>query len=132
MSGVGVYRAPMRARDRDEPGAPYGLASGLVGIGAARDRQVERFGDVPAGSFVWTRDPDGAFFLGRIDGPLREVDGDAGIVWARDCTWQDRPFAELEVPAGVAATFARGGRNFQQIHADGIEDQTAALWDGGR
>lgn len=125
-----VYRAPMRARDRDDPGAPFGLAHDLVGIGAARERQVERFGAVPEGSFVWTRDPDGAYFLGRIRGELREVDSDVGIVWARDCAWLDRPFAELEVPAGVAATFARGGRNFQQIHADGIEAQTAAVWDG--
>ena len=123
-----VYRAPMRARDRDDPGAPFGLAHDLVGIGAATERQVERFGSAPDGAFVWTRDPDGAYVLGRIRGELRQVDSDVGIVWARSCDWLDRPFAELEVPAGVAATFARGGRNFQQIHAAGIEDQTAALW----
>jgi hypothetical protein len=123
-----VYRAPMRARDRNDPGAPFGLEHDLVGIGDMDERRVERFGAVAAGSFVWTRDPDGAYFLGRVAGALHRVDSDVGIVWARPCDWLDRPFAELEVPAAVAATFARGGRNFQQIHATGIEDQTAALW----
>jgi hypothetical protein len=125
-----VYRAPMRARDRDDPGAPFGLAHDLVGIGEATERQVERFGDVPDGSFVWTRDPDGAYWLGRVRGPLRRVESDVGIVWARSCDWLDRPFGEPDIPPAVAATFARGGRNFQQTHATGVEEQTAALWSG--
>jgi hypothetical protein len=30
--------------------------------------------------------------------------------------------------AGVAATFARGGRNFQRTHGDAVERRTADLW----
>jgi hypothetical protein len=28
----------------------------------------------------------------------------------------------------VAATFARGGRNFQRTHGDAVERRTAELW----
>lgn len=40
---------------------------------------------------------------------------DGVFVWTRD----------------VAATFARGGRNFQRIHDEESERLTAELWDGG-
>jgi hypothetical protein len=133
-----IYRAPMRARDLDLPpgaGAEFGLEHGVVGIGRASDRAVARFADLPDGAFVWTRDTAGAYFLGRIAGPCRDEDSaaarDVGIRHVRPATWLDRPFAEDEVPPAVAATFARGGRNFQRTHSEVAERRTAELWDRG-
>jgi hypothetical protein len=126
-----VFRAPTRARSHDAPpgvGARYGLARGVVGIGDTDERRIARFGAVPEGVFVWTRDTDGMYWLGRIAGPLRAADGTAGLTHVRAAEWLERPFGEDAVPAGVAATFARGGRNFQRTHGDAVERRTAELW----
>jgi hypothetical protein len=151
----------MRARDRDVPagvGAQHGVERGLVGIGdalgdvpatlgeavaAAADahgekagRMLQRFAEVPDGAFVWTREAGGDYRLGRIAGPWRYDDSPAarrvGLHHVRPATWLERPFGEHEVPAGVSATFARGGRNFQQTHDAAAERRTAELWDAHR
>lgn len=129
----------MRPRGRALPagaGAAHGIAHALVGIGDGADRRsdelLERFARAPDGSFLWTRDDAGAFRLGRIAGPLRFDDAPAareiGLPHVRPATWLDRRFAEHEVPGAVAATFARGGLNFQQIRNAAAERDTAALW----
>ena len=133
-----VYRAPMRSRRNDidlQPTIDRALAMGLVGFGdAGADerlaRRIDRFAEVPDGSFVWTRDTEGLYWLGRISGPLRHDDDGVGVdlVHVRPCRWLADPVLESEVPAAVLATFARGGRNFQQTHAPGVGDQTAAIW----
>jgi hypothetical protein len=152
-----IYRAPMRARDRDcEPGAgaDHGLEHGLVGIGdvletapatlqeavtAAAEahgekagRMLERFAAIPDGTFVWTRASTGMFHLGRISGPWRYDASDAaravGIPHVRPATWLDRAFGPDDVPAAVAETFARGGRNLQRTHSERAERRTAELW----
>jgi hypothetical protein len=46
----------------------------------------------------------------------------------RPAQWLERPFADDEVPAAVARTFARGGRNLQRIHDADAERRTAELW----
>lgn len=128
---VPIYRAPMRPRDRDLPAADHGLAHGIVGIGDMPERAVGRFAELPDGTFVWTRDSAGMYHLGRIAGPVRQDEHsarEAGLVHLRDTTWLDRPFAPDEVPPAVAATFARGGRNFQRTHDAGAERRTAELW----
>lgn len=134
-----IYRAPMRARNLDVPagaGAEYGVARGLVGIGAGEgergQRLLHRFATVPEGVFVWTRDEGGAYYLGLIAGPVRE-DRSAGaravgIRHVRPTTWLDRRFQEAEVPRAVAETFARGGRNFQRTRDADAERQTEELW----
>jgi hypothetical protein len=153
-----IYRAPMRARDRDLPpgaGAEHGVARGLVGIGDGlprpplaleeavaaaaavhgdkAGRMLRAFASVPDGSFVWTRAADGGFRLGRIAGPWRYDDSPAaravGVVHMRPATWLERTFGEDDVPAAVAATFARGGRNFQRTRDERAEAETMALWD---
>lgn len=158
VSKAGVYRAPMRARTLDltpGAGAAHGIAHALVGTGDALDpppatlgdaisaaaatygekagRMLGRFAEVPQGAFVWTRLDDGTYRLGRITGPWRYDDGTAatavGIHHVRDAAWLDRPFGDDAVPPAVAATFARGGRNLQRIHGDGVDEATAALWD---
>ncbi|MDG5485993.1 GAF domain-containing protein [Mycolicibacterium gadium] len=134
-----VYRAPMRSRRDDiDPRSTVGraLAKGVVGFGDAGadddrlDRRVARFADVADGSFVWTRDADGLFWLGRIEGPLFYDDAGAAVdlVHVRRCRWIAEPVLEPEVPSAVLATFARGGRNFQQTHDPEVGEQTAAIW----
>ena len=130
----------MRARDHDAPagaGAEFGLAHGLVGIGDGPGenaaRIVRRFAELPDGTFVWTRTADGAYHLGRISGPWGRANSPAaravGIRHVRPATWLDRPFGEDAVPAAVAATFARGGRNFQRTHPESAERRTSELWE---
>jgi hypothetical protein len=136
-----VYRAPMRSRRDDidvQPTIDRALAMGLVGFGDAGgagaddrlDRRVARFGDVADGSFVWTRDAGGLYWLGRIDGPLFYDDAGAAVdlVHVRPCRWTAEPVLEPDVPAAVLATFARGGRNFQQTHDAAVGEQSAAIW----
>lgn len=134
-----IYRAPMRSRELDLPpgkGAEYGLAQGVVGIGPGRGekaaRMLHRFATLPDGVFVWTRDCAGHYYLGQVAGPLRE-DRSAGaaavgISHVRPTVWLEHAFQEDEVPGAVAATFARGGRNFQQTHDDQAESATAETW----
>jgi hypothetical protein len=128
----------MRARSLDVPpgaGAAFGLARGLVGIGddpgEKAARMARRLGDLPDGTFVWTRDRDGLYWLGRIAGPARYDDSpaarEAGIHHVRPATWLERPFGEDDAPAGVVATFARGGRNMQRIRD--AERETPVLWE---
>jgi hypothetical protein len=125
----GVYRAPMWSRldevDR-RLAVERALRLGLVGMGdrsgdertAAR---LERFKAVPDGAEVWTRDEDGLFRRGVITGPWRYDDGpdayDADLRHVRPCDWDDEALEEHRVPAAVAATFRRGGRNFQRVRA---------------
>ncbi|MET0931260.1 MAG: GAF domain-containing protein [Aeromicrobium sp.] len=133
-----VYRAPLRSRRDDVDHAAAvdrALRLGLVGMGEATDeraeRRLERLAAAPIGAFVWTRHPDGAVHLGRITGPWRrDEDGIAiDLVNVRDCDWIAEPVDAALVPPAVAQTFARGGRNFQQIHPGDVEAHTATVWD---
>ena len=136
---IPIFRAPMRSRRIDLPpgtGAEYGLEHGVVGIdpgeGEKAARSVHRFATLPDGVFVWTRDRAGGYHLGQISGDMREVDSRAarraGIRYVRPARWLGRAYTESEVPPPVAATFARGGRNFQRTHGAEAERLTAELW----
>jgi hypothetical protein len=147
----------MRARDRDLPagvGAARGLESGLVGIGDAlarapetlaravaaatvehgekAGRMLQRFADLPRGTLVWTRGPNGAFHLGRIRGPWRYDDTPGaravGIHHTRPTQWLGPSFGTDRVPVAVAAAFARGGRNLQRINDAAAKQQSEELW----
>ncbi len=87
------------------------------------ERRLERFASAPLGSFVWTRDAAGAVYVGRLTGPLRydAAGADVDLVNVRDTDWVTRPVDAALVPPAVAQTFARGGRNFQQIHPGDVE-----------
>jgi hypothetical protein len=140
------FRAPMRSRRDDvDPALAVvrALERGLVGMGgrlattpatlaeALADlseeydervaRRVERFAAVPEDSVVWTRDPDGLFWCGRIVGPWRYDDEPAALaadlVHVRKTRWDDDGLPEHLVPAAVVASFGRGGRNLQRIRA---------------
>lgn len=151
-----VFRAPMRSRRDDiDPAAAveWALAEALCGVGGVMEpapgtvedavvlarhcyderlaRRLRRFADAPRGARVWTRDGDGLFWVGELTGPWRYDSIPAAVavdlVHVRDCRWHPVPFEELRVPDAVRATFARGGRNWQQIHGAGVEAQTRAL-----
>jgi hypothetical protein len=87
-------------------------------------RRLERFMAVPDGATVWTQDGEGLFRRGVLTGPwsydASAAALEADLVHVRPCSWGP-PLAEHEVPAAVAATFRRGGRNFQRIRALGGE-----------
>lgn len=135
-----VYRAPMRSRRDDiDPQAAIdrALATGVVGFGDAgfderMARRVERFADAADGSFAWTRDADGLFWLGRIDGAYYRDDDPAAtavdLVHVRPCRWLAEPVLESDTPPAVLATYARGGRNFQQTHSPDVGPQTERIW----
>jgi hypothetical protein len=136
-----VYRAPMRAREREDVpagrGAEHAVGAGVVGIGdgpGERDaRRVARLADLPDGAFLWTRVTDGTFRLGRVCGGAVAFDDSpaaraVGIVHVRPARWLERVFERDELPAAVAATFARGGLNLQRTHDAAAEQATAALW----
>ncbi|WP_101846880.1 GAF domain-containing protein [Zhihengliuella sp. ISTPL4] len=152
-----VYRVPMRSHDDAVPrglAVERALTVGVCGMGGRLDRaprslaaalaavdarygeraagRLERFAAVPEGAFVWTRDEDGLFWLGCLVGPWRYDDdpaaAEADLVHVRDCRWRGRPVDASAVPPGVTATFARGGRNGQRIHAAGTGNLSALLW----
>lgn len=156
-----VYRAPMRSRDDAVAaglavdralregvcgvggridGRPASLAAALEAVDARHGermaRRLERFSAVPDGAFVWTRDLDGLFWLGRLRGPWRYDDSPEALacdlVHVRPCEWLSGPVEERLVPGGVRHSFARGGRNWQRVHADGVSPLSAAVWDGAR
>lgn len=141
---VAVFRAPMRSRsDAIEPQATIDRARrlGLCGFGrlvsrpaekVRLERRVARFAALDEGSFVWNRDTDGWFWLGRISGPYHydddKVAAAVDLVHTRSCDWLSMPVLEQDVPAAVVATFGRGGRNFQEIHHPSIGEQTQQIW----
>jgi hypothetical protein len=139
-----VYRAPMRSRcDGIDPRTTIdrALQLGLCGFGRLVTRpsdeqrlarRVDRFAEMPDGSFVWTRDAGGLFWLGRIDGAYIYDDDAAAaavdLVHVRPCVWLPAPLLESGVPAAVVATFRRGGRNFQQTHDPTVGPETERIW----
>jgi hypothetical protein len=87
---------------------------------------------VTAGSFAWTRDGGDRYWLGRIDGAYF-YDGRAGaetvdLVHVRPCEWRVSAVSDGDVPEAVIATFGRGGRNFQQTHASGVDSESLRAW----
>lgn len=142
---VAVYRAPMRSRnDALELQATIERARrlGLCGFGQSVSRSAEqerlacrvaRFAELDDGSFVWTRDTNGWFWLGRISGPYfydaNETAAAVDLVHVRPCEWLPTPILEPDAPAAIIATFRRGGRNFQEIHHPSIDEETQRIWD---
>lgn len=111
------------------------LRIGVCGMGEAGDdraeRRLERFIAAPVGAFVWTRDGDGRTYVGRLTGPWRHDEAGASVdlVEVRDTEWVTEPVDASLIPPAVAQTFARGGRNFQQIHPGDVETETDLLWE---
>ncbi len=99
-------------------------------------RRLRRFAAVEDGVHVWTRDIDGMYWLGRLAGEWfyddRPEAAAVDLVHVRPCQWLKAPIADARVPPGILATFARGGRNWQQTHDDAAAEHSALLWEGAR
>jgi len=104
---------------------PRDSADALARVSEEHDervaRRLERFIAVPDGAEVWTRDPAALFHRGVVTGPWR-YDADPAayavdLTHVRPCSWEPGALAEHQLPTAVAATFRRGGRNFQRIRA---------------
>jgi hypothetical protein len=139
---VAVYRAPMRSRDDGiDAGQTIARARrlGVCGFGELEVeehrlmRRIARFADAPDGALVWTREPEGLFWLGRIEGSYRRDNTGAAtavdLVHVRPCRWLPAPILEPEVPSAVLATYRRGGRNFQQTHGSAVGRESSRLWE---
>lgn len=141
---IAVYRAPMRSRRDDielRATIERARSRGLCGFGGPTQpppddrlaRRIARFREIEDGSFVWTRDADGLYWLGRIQGPyFYDADEDAAavdLVHVRPTRWLTEALLEHEVPAAVIATFRRGGRNFQQTHDSTVGAESLRIWE---
>jgi hypothetical protein len=95
-------------------------------------RRLRRFAEVPDGAFVWTRELDGLYRLGRLTGPwYYDTTAPAAavdLVQVRKCMWSPTLFPEA--PSGTTHAFGRGGRNFQRIADLEVELETERLWIG--
>jgi hypothetical protein len=115
---------------------PRTPAEAVLGVARAHGekagRLLLRFIGLVDGTFVWTRQSDGTYRLGRIAGPWRYDDSPlahkVGIHHVRRAHWSGRHFNDTDVPEGVARAFARGGRNLQRTHDRIAERQTAGYW----
>ena len=152
-----VYRAPMRSRRDDvdvratiERALRLGLCGfggelrpGPPNVGAAVKsaerrydtrvaRRIARFAEIEDGAFVWTRDGDLLYWLGRITGPWSYDASTAAakvdLVHVRPCQWSTAPVLERDAPAAVVATFGRGGRNLQRIRDPAVGPATEEIW----
>ncbi len=120
--------------------APLNIADALITLRREHDERlaarVERFATAAEGSLVWTRDGDGFYWLGCVRGRwvYDDSSGAAAIdlVHVRPCQWVGAPIPDQAVPAGVLATFSRGGKNWQGIHAAGVFSESMRLWERGR
>jgi hypothetical protein len=93
---------------------------------------LARFKELPDGAVLWTRLGDGSYRLGRVAGPYYYDGSDAaqslGLPHARAVRWLDARFGEEETPRPVVETFARGGRNLQQIRHPDAERRSSEFW----
>lgn len=110
----------------------FGQLVGRPGEQESLNRRVSRFTEAEDGSFVWTREADGLFWLGRIRGTYfydtDEAAAAVDLVHVRPCDWMAEPLLEPDVPDAVIETFRRGGRNFQQTHHPTVGIQTQRIW----
>lgn len=112
-----VYRAPMRSRHDDvDPGLAVerALASGVCGVGGRLSTPPSTLAEA----------------LARTDDHGSPDALATDLVHVRACDWLARPVPPERVPAATLATFARGGRNFQQTHDATVGADSAALWQG--
>jgi hypothetical protein len=130
-----IARGLVGIGERVEPSPPTEAAAVLaltMEHGEKAGRMLHHFAELADGVFVWTRQADGLYRLGRIIGPWRYDDSPemaaVGIHHVRPASWSEHAFSDESVPGAVFQTFARGGRNFQRIHDRQAELHTQRYW----
>jgi hypothetical protein len=147
----------MRARSLEAgrfEGARFGVRCGVVGIGeplpivpatlseallltseehgTKAGRMLLRLSELADSSLLWTQTGPEEFRLGQITGPWRfECSAPArltGIHNVRPTDWLAHQFELPEVPAAVAESFNRGGRNLQMVRSAEGSAETSRLW----
>ena len=101
-----------------------------AGVRAIRtlDRQVQD------GDFMWTRDTNGDFWLGRVQGPCRrELSDDAfryDLGHVRPCKWLQRPLKLFETPGAVVRSFTGPGPAIRRIKSGPLAIRvTEMIWE---
>jgi hypothetical protein len=121
--GASLDEVTAAIRAKDEPGWGSQAAS-----------TVRLFGEEAAvGDFVWTRDLEGRFRLGRISGRYRYENSVAAkeldTHQVRAAEWAPTPLGDLEVPGAVIRAFSGTSTSFSHIWNPGARTYTAWLWE---
>lgn len=100
----------------------YGDRSWKAAINGLHDRMEK-------GDLCWTRDHDGSYYLGRVEGPWRYEGGieyrEADIVNVRDCNWVKVGSPDA-VPGKVINSFFQG--TLQRVTGDAIREYSDMLY----
>lgn len=121
-SGTSLTRVVAAIRAKDEPG-----------WGDRAADTVRRFGEEAAkGDFIWTRDLEGRFRLGRITGDYRydnsPIAKKLDTHQVRKAKWGRRALGDLEVPGAVVRAFSGISTSFSRIRDPGARTYTAWIW----
>ncbi len=106
----------------------------IRGWGAQAASTVRLFGEeAEVGDFVWTRDLQGRFRLGRITGGYRYDNSEKAKATdthqVRDADWAKQPLSDLEVPGAVIRAFSGTSTSFSRMWNRGARLYTAWLWE---
>ncbi|MGH2853637.1 MAG: hypothetical protein ACRDLF_05540 [Solirubrobacteraceae bacterium] len=109
-------------------------ATELPGWGRRAASTVRLFGEEAAvGDFVWTRDLEGRFRLGRIAGGYRYENSAKAeamdIHQVRKTDWADQPLGDLEVPVAIIRAFSGTSTSFSRMWDPGARLYTRWLWE---
>jgi hypothetical protein len=109
-------------------------ANDLPGWGSRAASTVRLFGEEAAvGDFLWTRDLQGRFRLGRITGRYR-YDNSAKAKatdthQVRKAEWADRSLGDLEVPGAIVRAFSGRSTAFSRMLDISARIYTGWLWE---
>ena len=135
----------------------YCLANGVLGVGWRVDEINETtdwevyerlaetwhdsiqqphyiYGNIKQGDLVWTRDPDGQYFLARVKSGWeywttpagRQMDIDIANIFR--CVFHEVPLDA--VPGRVVSNFGFRGRSIQKIQDPSVRTYSQRLWNG--
>ena len=106
----------------------------LSGWGRQAASTVRLFGEeAKLGDFVWTRDLQGRFRLGRITGRYRYENSAKAKAndthQVRKADWAEQPLGDLEVPGAIIRAFSGTSTSFSRMWNTGARIYTAWLWE---